>query len=106
MGDEKNSTKTARAVPGRPFPKGVSGNPKGRPKTPKEFKELCFNEGAPKAFACLIRELENDGKDRVRASEILMAYGIGKPKQSIEHAGADGGKLEIIIHKYGDENVQ
>jgi hypothetical protein len=106
MGDEKNSTKTARAVPGRPFKKGVSGNPKGRPKTPKEFKELCFKDGVPKAFECLVNELENLGKDRVKACEILMAYGLGKPSQSLEHSGADGGPLEIVINKYGEENVQ
>jgi hypothetical protein len=83
--------KTKRVI-GRPFPKGVSGNPGGR----------------PKGFAALVREKTNDGQllvdfmlrvlngeekgasvsDKVAAAKFLADRGFGKPTEFHEHSGS------------------
>ena len=64
---------TTKAKPrGRPFPKGVSGNPGGRPKTIPEVKEI-LKAGSPDAARTLV-ELLNSEKDSIRlaaAQDIL-----------------------------------
>lgn len=70
--------------PGRPFQKGQSGNPTGRPKRDREIEELA-RQHTPAAIAALVAAL-ND-KDRVQAAALLLAYGFGKPRVPIEHSG-------------------
>src|SRR5688572_3142156 len=70
--------------PGRPFQKGQSGNPTGRPKRDREIEELA-RQHTPAAIAALAEAL--NGKDRVAAANVLLAYGWGKPRQPIEHGG-------------------
>jgi hypothetical protein len=69
------------SVPGRPFQKGQSGNPTGRPKRDREIEELA-RQHTPAAIEALLRAL-ND-KDRVPAAALLLAYGFGKPRQLAE----------------------
>ncbi len=88
----------ARKVPGKPF---VKGDPRinrampgpGRP--PDEFKALC------QALACSALEAAN----RALADENHPAYlgalkwatehGYGKPKESVELTGANGGPIQL-----------
>jgi hypothetical protein len=70
--------------PGRPFQKGQSGNPTGRPKRDCEIEELA-RQHTPAAIAALVEAL--NGKDRVPAAALLLAYAYGKPRQPIEHSG-------------------
>lgn len=35
--------------------------------------------------------------DRMDAVKLLMSYAFGKPKEKIEHGGADGLPIEIIV---------
>lgn len=93
----ENSTEQ-RKPRGRPFRKGQSGNPGGR----------------PKSFASLVREQAQDGVDLVDialriarddehpkqldAVKFLAAYGWGQPTQSVEHSGPAGEALSIIIN--------
>lgn len=63
------------------FKPGQSGNPGGRPKAQHNLLELCRNL-APKALEALEAALEVP-KERVRAAEILLAYGYGRPVQAM-----------------------
>lgn len=74
-----NSGKTAT---GRPFQKGQSGNPKGRPKVAEEFRAEC-RDFSPTAFAKLKAEVAKKGENWFRAAELILAYAHGKPTQPV-----------------------
>ncbi len=71
------------------FKKGQSGNPKGRPKLP-DVKELMAEvlgeekNGKNAAQAIVAKWREMASKGNLKAGELLMAYGYGKPKQVTE----------------------
>ena len=77
MEDATNSTQTAKVI-GRPFPKGVSGNPSGRPKgTLKDFVR--------QRFAAMTDEEKIAWLDSNNISGIdQWKMGEGNPKQDIE----------------------
>lgn len=72
---------------GKPFPKGKSGNPKGRPRVVEEFRELC-REASPKAFQYLLKSMR--GAFGTDAAKTILAYAWGKPPSKIEVQGEDG----------------
>jgi hypothetical protein len=76
-----NLTAGSEQVMARPgtFPKGVSGNPGGRP---RGIEARC-REFTEEALAALRAALSNP-KERVAAATVLLSYGWGKPKQIIE----------------------
>jgi hypothetical protein len=71
---------------GRPFPKGVSGNPGGRPKAVKAVMELAQQHTAA-AIETLV-EIHTDSKvdprARVAAASALLDRALGKPPQAIQ----------------------
>jgi hypothetical protein len=78
----------------KPFPKGKSGNPKGRPKLPdiKEAlaKVLAEEKDGYTALDATLMALRGKAvKGDVRAAEMLLDRAFGKPKQSIDHTTAD-----------------
>lgn len=86
----ENSGKAAAKSRGRPFPKGKSGNPGGRPKKPPQLKNL-----AERALAEIQSMIEDpETPERVRADLCKWVYeqqnGRAVQKAEIEGAVATG----------------
>jgi len=71
-------------VPGHPnlkmWPKGVSGNPGGKTKLEFAFRKRCRQAVDEHCVEKWIAEVKEQGEHWVRCSELLAAYGYGKPK--------------------------
>src|SRR5690606_13734622 len=76
-------------VPVRPWPKGVSGNPGGRPRVVGRVKELArqWTAAAIQTLASVRQDPWQPARARVAAAEALLDRGYGKPTQPI--AGDD-----------------
>jgi hypothetical protein len=97
----QNTAETARRGPGRPFPKGHSGNPGGRPKgiVSAIRAQTCEGEELV-AFVVRVFRGEVDGvrlRDRLEAATWLADRGFGKPTQGVELAGKDGETLSLTL---------
>src|SRR5262245_8168200 len=71
---------------GKPFQKGQSGNPGGRPKEIAEVKELA-RQHMPAAIEALVSIMNNSKASdaaRVSAATALLDRGYGKPQQHID----------------------
>ena len=105
----KNSTETAKQVVGKPFEKGKTGNPNGRPKGQRNYATI-YREALQK-----IAEVNQQSPDEVE--NILVQSGLkkalkgdfnfyrdtmdrlhGKPQQKIDHT-TDGEKIETAPAK-------
>ena len=80
---------------GRPFPRGVSGNPGGRPRAALDVQELA-RAHTPDAIQALVAALSSP-RERVSAAVALLDRGWGKPTQ---HLGGDteAAPLNITFH--------
>ena len=85
----------ANPIPGsKPFKKGQSGNPNGRPKKIPELRELLANvlgdekDGKSAAEAILMALRNKAIKGDVRAAELLLDRAYGKAKQDFEISGS------------------
>ena len=83
----------------KPFPKGVSGNPNGRPKKLPHLDKLLDEvlgdekDGLTAAEA-ILKALRNKAtKGDIRAAEILLDRAYGKAKQTVDV------KAEVIADK-------
>ena len=65
-----------------PFVKGKSGNPSGRPKVAAEFRDKCRRVVDALCIQAWEAEVEGKGEDWLRASELLAAYGYGRPSKA------------------------
>lgn len=82
----ENSKPTAKRGKGKPFEKGKTGNPGGRPKIPDDIKQA-FKDLTPAALKTLqeiINNPEAKDADRIRACEIALDRGWGKPVQAVD----------------------
>jgi hypothetical protein len=74
---------STRAAPGRPFPPGVSGNPSGRSKEIAAVEALARTKSA-QAITELMRIAKGRGLAAVRAIELVLAYGLGRPQHQLQ----------------------
>jgi hypothetical protein len=87
----------------KPFPKGTSGNPKGRPKKLPEIDKLLADvlgstdDSKSPAHEILKALLLKAKKGDVRAAEILLDRAFGKPKQGVGFELEEG--VSIVIKK-------
>jgi hypothetical protein len=90
----------------------ASPNPKGRPRTAEvsEAARAILEQEDPKLRKTglqrlfelwLRRALQGDTKK----GELLLAYGYGRPAQSIETSGADGAPFEVKITHIAGANL-
>lgn len=73
-----------KRIVGRPFPKGNSANPGGRPKLAKGFADWCRDQFETPAGRALLEK-------RMKKSDFvltkLLGYAYGEPKQQMQHSG-------------------
>ena len=98
MTDPENSNETAKPKrkrgPGKPFEKGQSGNPGGRPKDAFKIAEYArqFSTEAIDKIVAVMRDPNADVRAVIAAAVAILDRGIGKPMQPTEQQllGADG----------------
>ena len=87
----QTAVKQPNPIPGnKPFKKGQSGNPNGRPKKLPELDKLLADvlgeekDGVSAADAILRKLRAMAASGNIRAAEILLDRAYGKPKQSVD----------------------
>lgn len=87
----ENSTK--QQAPGKPFKKGQSGNPGGRPKVSKAFREECQKFMQTEGWGYLFEMARTEGRDQKPAIELVASYAYGKPRQGVDLDMGEGGMV-------------
>lgn len=101
MSDAGNSDDSGKKL-GRPFKKGVSGNPSGRPKVAQEFKARCQKFVDAAVIALWENEVLTGGDKWFEASQLMAAYAHGKPHQAVGFEDESGKPITVTIN-LGDD---
>lgn len=80
---------------GKPFQKGSSGNPGGRPKSEIEVRELARAHTTAAIQRLADWMMSDDARASVAASQALLNRAWGMPTQP--HSGEGGGPLYVVI---------
>ena len=90
---------------GKPFKKGQSGNPGGRPKVVAEVKELAreYTSQAIETLVSIMANPKSAPAARVSTANALLDRGFGKPAQ---HITGDGGPQFVMRLPEPSETVQ
>jgi hypothetical protein len=89
------------------FKKGMSGNPNGRPKKEREmqYMEIALNTVSFEQFKRIVQKAAEQAEaGDWQARKWLGDYLIGQPVQKLEHAGANGDALRIVV-EYVDNTI-
>lgn len=96
---EKESKETSQIKAGRGGIRPGSGRPKGkRSAKTLEIEALAkrYAGDALRALQHIATKGESEGA-RVSAATALLDRGYGKPRQALEHTGAEGGPLLVSV---------
>src|SRR5215472_12763879 len=92
--DAGSSTVSAARIVGRPFAKGASGNPSGRPRASFDFAAAA-REHTPEVLPMFLKSLRSSNwRERHSAGTVLLDRALGKATQPV--VGADGGSVAIM----------
>lgn len=85
------------------FKKGQSGNPGGRKKDPVWLVELAreFSEESLMYFVSVLRSKSKNvtTTHKLKAAELLLDRGLGKPKQGFDLEGAEGIQINVNVRE-------
>lgn len=103
MAESSGDEPKKRKAGGRPFKKGQSGNPGGKPKALREVIALARSHTVLSINTLAEIAAKGDSEQaRLGAANALLDRAWGKPKDTVALEGEGGGPLQIVIRRESD----